>query len=164
MRERRVGLAGRVRLGLDARPVREGDVGARIDDGLPGRPRAGHEEDARAVARPHEDVLGARRAVHEVPGPERPLLALDEQQALAREDEEVLLGRLRVVEAARPAGAEHGEGEADLRERLRRTVGPAGHHARAGLEDATQPEGVVGQPGRVPDVDDEPAVAGRRDT
>jgi hypothetical protein len=35
--------------------------------------------------------------MHEVPGPERPLLALDEQQTLARDDEEVLLIGLCVV-------------------------------------------------------------------
>jgi hypothetical protein len=43
------------------------------------------------------NVLGARRAVYEVPRLERPLLALDEQQALTGQDEEVLLRGLGVV-------------------------------------------------------------------
>jgi len=36
-------------------------------------------------------VLGVRRAVDEVPRPQRPLLTLDEQQTLAGQDEKVLL-------------------------------------------------------------------------
>jgi hypothetical protein len=61
--------------------------------------------------------------VHEVPRPERPLLAFDEQQALAGEDEEPLLVGLRVVEPARLSRLEHLEREADLGEPVRRQIG-----------------------------------------
>jgi hypothetical protein len=40
--------------------------------------------------------------MEEVPGPEPPLLSLDEQPALTRQDEERLLIRLGVVDAAPP--------------------------------------------------------------
>ena len=75
----------------------ERHLGARIDDARllrPPLPRARHEDHAGAVSRADEYVLGVRRAVDEVPRPERSLLALDQEQALAGEDEEVLLIRL----------------------------------------------------------------------
>ena len=46
-----------------------------------------------------EAVLGPGRAVEEVPWPEAAFLALDEQPALPRQDEERLLIRFGVVEA-----------------------------------------------------------------
>src|SRR5262245_3376479 len=94
---RGVGLGGRARLRLDARAVAQGRLGARVDDPFAGRATADHEDHTRAGARGDEDVLRARRAVHEIPGTEGSLLVLDEQKAFAREDEEVLLIRLGVV-------------------------------------------------------------------
>ena len=60
--------------------------------------------------------LRAGRAVDEVPGPQLALLLLDDQQARAREHEEVLLARLGVVHAGRLAGLEHRQREAELLE------------------------------------------------
>jgi 6,7-dimethyl-8-ribityllumazine synthase len=57
-----------------------------------------HEHGARAVAGADEDVLDAHGAV-EVPLAHRALLAFDDRDALAVEDEEVLLHRLGVVAA-----------------------------------------------------------------
>src|SRR6185369_7782551 len=98
-----------------------------------------------------------RRRVDEVPGAQFSLLALDEQQALAGEDEEVLLLVLAVIEPVGLAGLEHVEPEAELRE-----LGPPGleRALRAG-----RPLLAAGgaQPLRVSDVDDEPALAGRRE-
>jgi hypothetical protein len=61
-----------------------------------------------------EGVLGVRRAVHEVPRPERSLLPFDQHQALPGEDEEVLLIRLAVVPPADLPRLEHGQREADV--------------------------------------------------
>jgi hypothetical protein len=54
--------------------------------------------------------------VHEVPRLKRPLLALDEQQALAGEHEETLLVGLRVIKPAWLSGLDHLEREADIGE------------------------------------------------
>ena len=77
---------------------------------------------------------------------QRPLLALDQQHALAGEDEEVLLVGLAVVHAARLAGLEHGDRVADLRERA---SSPSKMHAA--------PKRLVRHPRRLADVDHEPA-------
>src|SRR5207302_9547679 len=116
LRERRIGLRGLRRLRLHAGSVAAGELGARVDDraGVPPRPR--REDDAGAVSGADEDVLGARRAVDEVPGPEWALLTLHDQHALAGEHEEVLLVLLRVVHAARPARLDDAEREPDLAE------------------------------------------------
>ena len=76
---------------------------------VPG-PGAGHQDRARLVAGADEDVLRSRRAMDEVPRPQPPLLTLDEQQALAGENEEVLLlsirsGRGRSARRAAERGA-----------------------------------------------------------
>lgn len=76
-------------------------------------------------------MRGRRRAVDEVPGAKGPLLAVDQQQALACEDEEALLARLRVKGVSRS------------------------------LEEASAPEGVVRLPRGFSHVDDEPAVGDR---
>src|SRR5436305_15020863 len=52
---------------------------------------ADHEDDAGLVAGADEDVLRSGRRVEEITGAEASLLALDQQRALAREHEEVLL-------------------------------------------------------------------------
>ena len=90
--------------------------------GRPGFPVAGHEEDARAVAGADEDVLGPVRAVEEIPGTERPLLTLDQQEALAVEDEEALLRLLPVVEPVRLSGLEDTEPHAEARRIPRRAT------------------------------------------
>jgi hypothetical protein len=88
----------------------------------------------------------------EVPRLERPLLALDQQQAIAREDEEVLLVGLTVIPPARLSRLEHGQDEADV-----------GEGCVVALEDAGGSESLVRHPRPVPDVDDEPAVAHGRE-
>ena len=49
----------------------------------PALARARHEDEAGPVAGADDDVVGAGRAVHEVPRSQVALLALDQQQALA---------------------------------------------------------------------------------
>jgi hypothetical protein len=88
--------------------------------------------------------------VHEVPGPERALLALDDQQGLARQHEEVLLVDLPVVHRHRLPGTEHLEVDPDLGE-LRLVV----ERAQGAASRALVPAGIAG-------VYDEPALA-RRD-
>ena len=67
-----------------------------------------------APARAHERVRRVRRAMEEVPDAQEALLSLDDQQALAAEDEEVLLVGLAVVHRARLAGLEHVEPDPEL--------------------------------------------------
>src|SRR3954453_6760004 len=59
-----------------------------------------HQDHAQLGASSHDCALRPGRRVKEVPGAETPLLALDEQSALTRHDEERLLIRLGVVDAA----------------------------------------------------------------
>jgi hypothetical protein len=82
----------------------------------------------------------------EVPGAEPPLLTLDQEQALAREDEEVLLGVLAVIHAARLTRSDDPEGDPDLVEAqiLR-------------LEGGVEPELAL-EPACVPRIEDEPAL------
>jgi hypothetical protein len=108
-------------------------------------------------------VRGAGRAVHEVPGPKLPFLAFDEQQALPGEDEKPFLVGLRVVEPARLSRVEHLERQADLGELVRGEVRAPAKDRRAAFEDASGSERVVREPRRMPQVDDEPAVAHGRE-
>jgi hypothetical protein len=85
--------------------------------------------------------------VEEVPRPEQPLLAVDEQPALAGQDEERLLLRLGVVEAVRLARLQHAQVDAELLELGARV-----------LEPDTRAERLGRPPLGVPHVDDEPAV------
>ena len=78
--------------------------------------RTDGEDGARCVARPNDDVARPGRAVHEVPLPLRPLLALHDEQRLARENEEVLLVGLPVVHRHQLARREHVEAVPDLPE------------------------------------------------
>ena len=80
-------------------------------------------------------------------GPEPPLLPLDQEQALAREDEEPLLVLLAVVHAARLPGREDGDVEPDLGE------------AHVALERGVAAEDLVLPPAGLARVDDEPALA-----
>src|SRR4051794_24446201 len=95
--------------------------------------------------------------MHEVPRAQRPFLALDEQEAFPLEHEEVLLFRLRVVEAVGLAGRQHMQADADLRELRLRALEAA---LRAG---GLQLAALRRQPPGVADVDDEPAVLDRRE-
>lgn len=49
------------------------------------------EDEARHLSGADDDVVRLGRAMNEVPLPQGPLLALDDEQRLAREDEKVLL-------------------------------------------------------------------------
>jgi hypothetical protein len=119
-----------------------------IDDVLAG---AGpdREDSAKAVARAYEDVIRPGRAVNEVPGLQRALLAFYEQQALALKDEEVFLRALAVVETGRLAGLEDPDVDPELLE-----LGLA-------LENRSRAELLVLEPACVLRVDDEPAAAFR---
>ena len=74
------------------------DGGRRCRDRFLRAPDAARRRTAPSPA-PTKHVLRPRRAVDEVPRPQPSLLALDDQQTLAREDEEVLLRVLGVVHA-----------------------------------------------------------------
>src|SRR6202011_3523335 len=152
LRQRRVRVCGSCSLGRDACPAPERQLGAWIDDLLLPGAGAGHEDDARRVSVADEDVLAVGRAVEEVARRQAALLALDEQQAGAGEDEEVLLVRLPVIQPVRLARLQDAEREAGLRER-----------DGAAFEEAARAEVLVRDPSRVEDVDDEPALAGRRE-
>src|SRR5262249_10988641 len=79
-----------------------------------------------------------------------PFLAVDKEEALAREHEEVLLGRLSVVAAVRLARVQDAQIDPQFRE-LR---------VLEALEAAEVAEHVaLAPPGRVPGVDDDPARA-----
>jgi hypothetical protein len=97
-------------------------------------------------------MLGARRAVDEIPRPKVAFLGLDEQQAFAGEDEEVLLVGLSVIKAARLSGRDHRQRESHVGEG-RRVVA---------LEGAGRAEHLAREPRRLQDVDHESAVADRR--
>src|SRR4051794_7518063 len=149
----RVGLLRHRRRLLDARAVFERQLVPRVDDRVLSRPRAGHEDRARPLAGSDERVLRPGRAVHEVPRFQVPVLALDQEQALAVEDEEVLLVRLAVVAASGLARLEDGDREAELRPALQVLVL---EHAGVAERGARHPVGVA-------DVDDEPALARGRE-
>jgi hypothetical protein len=92
-----------------------------------------------------------------------PLLALDHENALAGEDDEVLLlFAFSVVEAVRLTSAEDAEREAGKVERHLVQIGSLPQHEVVGLEDADAAEAIVVQPRRIPCIDDEPAGADRR--
>ena len=88
---------GRVRLFrirrflLGARLVAPRELRDRVDDRLPFSPGARRQHERRPRARSDDHVLGAGRAVEEVPLPERAFFPVDEQQAFAGKDEEILL-------------------------------------------------------------------------
>src|ERR671919_215205 len=85
-------------------------------------PRARAQEHARAVARADERVPRLGRAVDEVPLLQGALLPLDDEQALTREDEEVLLLRLPVIRPGRLAGVHDPDSHAEHREERLRLV------------------------------------------
>src|SRR4051794_18001430 len=105
-----------------------------------------------AAAGAADQVFRLGGAVPEFPGRQPPLLALDEQQALAREHEEVLLRPLAVVVAERLARLEHVQVQPELPE------------AAFALEVAVEPEVPRVVPPAVGRVGDEPPVAVRDQT
>ncbi len=78
--------------------------------------RADRDHEARAVSCPDDHVLRVRRAMHELPRAQLPLLAFDDQNCLARDDEEVLLVALPVVQGHRLARLEYERIDAQLLE------------------------------------------------
>ena len=82
-------------------------------------------------------MLRLRGAVHEVPLPERPFVALDDQQRLAGKHEEVLLIGLPVVHRHRLAGRQGDEMDADLWE------------LRLAFEETISPSSFGGTPARL---------------
>ena len=99
-------------------------------------------------------MLGLGRAVDEVPLLQRPLLSLDDEERLPREDEERLRLGLPVVRRVRLARLEYGQIDAQHREeRVGFPLGLAG-------EAHALPAG-AGVPPRVARVQDEPARGGR---
>ena len=85
--------------------------------------------------------------MHEVPGLEAPLLTLDDQQALAGEDEEVLLRILGVIHAVRLPGSKDPDVETHL---IEASLLAVEHRVEAEL---------ALEPAQVASVDDEPALA-----
>ena len=98
----------------------------------------------------HERVLRPGRRVEEVPGSKASLLALDEQPALASENEERLLIRLGVIDAAL-ARLEDGHVDPELREFHRRVAVLVREPARRAPRLRSEPLGIA-------HVDDEPAL------
>ena len=106
-------------------------------------------------------VRGHRWAVHEVPGPQVPFLVLDDQHALAHEDQEVLLDRLGVVEGRRLPRRDNADREPGTRLHVLREIRTAPQHEVVGLEDADAAVVVVADPRGFGRVDDEPAWSDR---
>src|SRR5439155_20850251 len=78
--------------------------------------RANCDHEARTASGPDDHVLCVRRAVHEVPRAHLPLLAFDDQNCFARDDEEVFLIALPVIHGHRFARPEHEWIDAELLE------------------------------------------------
>src|SRR5439155_18393493 len=123
---------------------------SRFLDGVPEllvRPsRPDHQDQTRPRAGTDENMLGPRRAVHEVPLRELPLLALDNEETLAGEDEEVLLRALAVVHAVGLPGLEDADVQSELGE------------ARLAFEDARAAEFVALEPRGIAGIEDEPTL------
>ena len=142
---------GRVRVGglrRDRGAVPRRGLAHRITQRLDLGPRPEHEDRARPLTGADQHVRGAGGAVEVVPLLERPLLVLDDQQALAREHEEALLRVLGVIERVRVTGPEDADPDADVRERM---VARLERIRRASLL-------LVPHRERVGEVEDEPAV------
>ena len=108
-----------------------------------------HGEDAgRPGSSAHDYVLRPGRAVDEIPLPQGSLIALDDQQRVAEEDEKILLIGFPVVHPHRLAGSQHEEVDADLRE-----VGLA-------IERQARAAPVAVEPARLSRVEHEPALPG----
>jgi len=99
--------------------------------------------------------------MEEVPRSKPALFLLDDRDALARQDEEILLARIGVIQAARLPWEEECEVDADLVEPVAVEIGTPAKSGPAALEHGPAPEGVVGEPCRVADIEDEPSVGDR---
>src|SRR3954454_7424889 len=107
--------------------------------------RAHRDDDAGPVSRADDHVARPGRTVHEVPRAQGALIALDDQQPFARDDEEVLLVRLPVIHRHRLARPEREHVDAELLELV--VVSEYAHAAST-----------LGRtPARSAGVDDEPA-------
>src|SRR3954469_4499828 len=152
LRRRAVGVGdvGVVGLLLDGMAVLRGRGLDGVEDRRAGRARAVHEDRAGPVAGADGDVARAGRRVQVVPLLHPPLLALDDRDALARQDEEALEVVLLVVVARRVAGPEdvHADPEA---------VGLVVRRAEAAPRPAARHRG----PADLRQVEDVPAVVDR---
>src|SRR5919107_5135181 len=83
-----VGVPGRADLARDRRAVSGGDLVDRVVDRPIRGAGAAHEDRAGPVAGADGDVVSPRRAMEVVPLAKAALLAFDDRDALAREDEE----------------------------------------------------------------------------
>src|SRR3954465_10757254 len=144
-----VRLVGLGRLARDARAVARRELGDRIPKDLRIVPRADRQHRGRRFSGGHEHVLGPGRRVEEVPRTQPPLLAVDDQDALAGEHEEPFLRVLFVVVTQHLAGLQDAHADAELRHRLGARVLEQGDVAL---------RRVLG-PRRVAHVDHEPALA-----
>src|SRR5207302_2550357 len=108
--------------------------------------RADREHDRRPVSCTDDHVRRPAGTVEEVPRFERPLLALDEEQALARQHQEPFLVVLAVIQPERLAGLEDVQVDAELLERS------------LSLEIAAGSERPVVAPATLAGVEHEPAV------
>src|SRR5207247_9622046 len=138
------------RLRFDGATVAPRGLELRIDD-IPARPRADRDRDTRLLTGRDHHVVGVGRAVEVVPRLHEPLLALDEEDALACDDQETLLIRLAVVHARGLARPEDADVEADLVET------EIGALAQPGID----AHFVRIAPDRLARIDDVPAVAVR---
>jgi len=91
-------------------------------------------------------VLGPTGTVNEIPGLHGPLLAFDQQQRLAVENEKVLLLVVTVVPAGRLARLQHADVDSELREAL------------LAFEPGVRAEDAL-EPARFARIEDEPALA-----
>src|SRR5262245_26829579 len=144
----RLGRVGRLHLHRGA--VLLGDLRSGVDETLATAAARAHSQDDRGLAAgADDDVLRPGRAVEEVPGLQLPLLALDDQQTLAGQYEEVLLGILAVIQAHRRPGPEHVQ------------VDPEARETPLALEVAERADRTRVAPAAVPCVHHEPALASR---
>src|SRR5215210_872592 len=134
---------------LHARAVARRELRHRIPD-VRAYVCANHQDYAWRVAGSHEGVLRPGGRMEEVPGSEEPLLALNEQPALTGQNEEGLLIRLGVVDAAL-AGPEDGHIDPELRELDRRLAVLVGEPTRRTPRLRREPLSIA-------HVDDEPAL------
>jgi adenosine deaminase len=155
-----VGVAGEAgvsllalrRLAIDAGAVAPRKVGLEIPH-TPACARPYGDHRTWPVAGADDHVLGSRGAMKEVPGSERPLLAFDQQQRFPGEHEEAFLVLvLGVVEAGGLSGVEDPDVDSELRKpRVALTF-----ETRVAAEGAFEPARLAG-------VQDEPALAFRRE-
>src|SRR5512142_2752438 len=117
MRESRVRFPRFRRRLLDTDAMSKRDRIDEVLDSSPASAPAERDHQRGAVTGSDDDVRRPAGTVNEVPRPQGNLLILDEEKALAGEDEEALLVPLPVIEAHRLAGQEPVEIDPDLAER-----------------------------------------------